>query len=70
MKVTELTRDELTELKQRYLMEKRDKEHEDEPSYGELAAIDELVSDDEVYAEYDYIDFVKDDFFCNSEVRQ
>lgn len=70
MKVTELTRDELTELKQRYLMEKRDEEHEDEPSYGELAAIDELVSDDEVYAEYDYIDFVKDDFFCNSEVRQ
>ena len=70
MKVTELTRDELTELKQRYLMEKRDEEHEDEPSYGELAAIDELVSDDEVYAEYDYIDFVKDDFFCNSEVIQ
>ncbi len=69
MKVTELNRDELTELKQRFLMEKRAEEHEDEPSYGELAQIDELVSDDEVYAEYDYIDFVKDDFFCNSEVE-
>ena len=61
MKVTELSRDELIELKQRYLMEKRDEAHEDEPSYGELAIVDELISDDEIY-----IDFVKDDFFCNS----
>ena len=70
MKVTELSRDELIELKQRYLMEKRDEAHEDEPSYGELASVDELISDDEVFAEFDYIDFEKDDFFCNSEVRQ
>ena len=51
-------------------MEKREEEHEDEPSYGELANVDELISDDEVYAEFDYIDFVKDDFFCNGEVKQ
>jgi len=67
MKVTELSRDELIELKQRYLMEKREEEHEDEPSYGELANVDELISDDEVYAEFDYIDFEKDDFFCNQK---
>ena len=70
MKVTELSRDELIELKQRYLMEQREEAHEDEPSYGELAIVDELISDDEIFAEFDYIDFEKDDFFCNSEVRQ
>ena len=66
MKVTELSRDELIELKQRYLMEQREEAHEEEPSYGELAIVDELISDDEIFAEFDYIDFEKDDFFCNS----
>ena len=62
MKVTELSRDELIELKQRYLMEQREEAHEEEPSYGELAIVDELISDDEIFAEFDYIDFEKDDF--------
>ena len=65
MKVTELTRDELIELKQRYLMEQREEAHEDEPSYGELSAIDELVTDEEVYQEYADVDFVEEDFFGN-----
>lgn len=60
MKVTELSRDELTELKERYYMERNDN-----VSYGELAAIDELVSDKEIFEEYSDICFVKDDFFCN-----
>lgn len=61
MKITELSRDELLEVKQRYYTE-----HENQsPSYGELADIDTLVSDDAVYDEYGDIDFVKDDFFCN-----
>ena len=64
MKVTELTRDELTELKTRYYSDLLDKRGET-PSYGELAQIDELVTDEEVYEEYDDVDFVKDDFFCN-----
>lgn len=65
MKVTELSRDELIELKQRYYTEKLDTVGES-PSYGELADIDELVTDEEVYAEYDDVDFVPDDFFTNT----
>ena len=64
MKVTELTRDELTELKTRYYSDLLDKRGES-PSYGELAQIDAHVTDEEVYEEYDDVDFVKDDFFCN-----
>ena len=64
MKVTELTRDELTELKTRYYSDLLDKRGET-PSYGELSAIDELVTDEEVYQEYADVDFVKDDFFGN-----
>ena len=64
MKVTELTRDELTELKTRYYSDLLDRLGET-PSYGELSAIDELVTDEEVYEEYADVDFVKDDFFGN-----
>ena len=64
MKVTELTRDELTELKTRYYSDLLDRRGET-PSYGELSAIDELVTDEEIYEEYADVDFVKDDFFGN-----
>ena len=64
MKVTELTRDELTELKTRYYSDLLDQRGET-PSYGEFSAIDELVTDEEVYQEYADVDFVKDDFFGN-----
>ena len=64
MKVTELTRDELTELKTRYYSDLLDQRGET-PSYGELSAIDELVSDEEVYQEYAEVDFVEEDFFGN-----
>ena len=64
MKVTELTRDELTELKTRYYSDLLD-ERGETPSYGELAQIDELVTDEEVYQEYADVDFVKEDFFGN-----
>jgi hypothetical protein len=64
MKVTELTRDELTELKTRYYSDLLDQRGET-PSYGELSAIDELVTDEEVYQEYADVDFVEEDFFGN-----
>ena len=64
MKVTELSRDELTELKTRYYSDLLDQRGET-PSYGELSAIDELVTDEEVYQEYADVDFVKEDFFGN-----
>ena len=60
MTVKELNRDQLIELKTTYYMNN----HEN-VSWGELADIDELVSDEEVYNEYDYITFTADDFFCS-----
>lgn len=60
MTVKELNRDQLIELKTTYYMNN----HEN-VSWGELADIDELVSDEEVYNEYDYITFTEDDFFCS-----
>ena len=64
MTVRELSREELLELKSRYYTELLDRKGES-PSYGELAQVETLVSDEEVYEEYDGIDFVKEDFFCN-----
>lgn len=61
MKVTELSREQLEELKSRYYMERNES-----VSYGELACIDELVTDEEIFKEYDYVDFVCDDFFCTA----
>lgn len=61
MKVAELTRDELKELKCRYALEK----------YGIFCfedGADEQVSDKDVFKEYDGVEFVKDDFFCNKGV--
>ena len=68
MKVRELTRDELLELKSRYYTELLDQKGES-PSYGELANVDTLVTDEEVYEAYDGIDFVKDDFFSNGGTK-
>lgn len=59
MKVTELSRDQLTELKVRYYTERNEN-----VSYGELANINELVTDAEIFEEYDFVCFVEDDFFC------
>ena len=65
MTVYDLNRDQLTEVKQRMLMEQYDQLGET-PSYGELADVDDLISDEEVYAEYAGTDFVPDDFFCSA----
>lgn len=58
MTVYELNRDQLIELKRNYYTQ----EYNDHPSYGELADIDNLVSDQEIYDAYDGTDFVPDDF--------
>lgn len=63
MTVRELNRDQLEELKQHYLTEQYDLRGEG-ISYGELAAADELVSDEEIFAAYEHVDFVPDDFWC------
>jgi hypothetical protein len=73
MTVHELSRDEIRELKERYLIElaNEGKYAEvlgvdwDAPSWGEMAAADEIVPDDVIFYNYEDIDFVPDDFFCN-----
>ena len=57
----ELTREQLIELKQRYYTERNEN-----VSYGELADIDNLVSDNEIFEEYGDITFVAEDFLCNN----
>lgn len=58
MKVKELTRSQLVELKERYYTEKNG-----DVSYGELANIDNIVTDNEIFEEYQNVDFVEEDFF-------
>jgi hypothetical protein len=66
MSVEELPREALQELKQRYYAEKYD----EDLSYGELADIDDIVSDEEVFDEYGGTSFTEDDFFCLANSRK
>lgn len=65
MRVFELTRDQLIELKQRMLFARLDKVGRC-PSYGEIADVDDNISDEAVYEEYDDTIFSMDDFFCTA----
>lgn len=62
MSVEELNRDQLIQLKQNMLMERMDEEGET-PSWGELAEVDSIITDEEVQQEYAGTDFVTDDFW-------
>lgn len=59
MNVMELNREQLLQLKQRYLCETQD----ETVSYGELAAADELVTDEQVFKMFDGYVFTEEDFF-------
>lgn len=65
MSVKELTKGQKTELKQRYYDEKLQEKENRTISYYEMMIIDDLVSDEEIESEYNYITFVNDDFFTN-----
>ena len=56
MKVTELNREQLVQLKQRMYMDRQ------WPSWSELAEVDGLISDEEVFEEFDGTDFTEEDF--------
>ena len=70
MDVTELSREQLTGLKQHYLIELASEGDYaevmgvewDEPSWGEIAAADEIVPDELVFDYYAGILFSEDDF--------
>lgn len=57
MTVTELNREQLTKLKQDYIMEVYDR-----PSWGILANADSLVPDEDVIEYYKSVEFVEEDF--------
>ena len=61
MKVGDLNRDQLTELKQ-HIVTERNYAKGWGASYQELADADSLVSDDEVFEEYGGTEFSEDDF--------
>lgn len=69
MHVTELSREELDELKYQYVDQLYDAGEYDDVigiGYGEIVdALD--IPDDIVFAHYDDIDFTEDDFFCNAK---
>ena len=62
MKVKDLTREQLIQLKQHYLTELRIKEGTG-VSFAELAEADNLVSDEVIFKEYARITFTDDDFY-------
>ncbi len=63
MTVYDLNRDQLIELKQRYLADAAGRDL----SYGELADADSIVTDEEVYNYYAGTEFVVDDFFSGED---
>lgn len=76
MTIKDLSKDQLHELKERYLMkladdgtfaEVMDVDY-NEPSYGDLANADEIVPDDVIEREYECVLFVEDDFFCAANI--
>lgn len=64
MRFCDLTKDQRTEVKQRLLCERLEKDENRTPSYGELANVDEAVSDKEAEEAYAGTEFVPDDFSC------
>lgn len=64
MTVKELNREQLIQLKQNFLDEENYRNGEG-TSYGELAAADELVSDETIFNEYSGYVFSEDDFWRN-----
>lgn len=59
MTVRELNRDQLDELKQRYIIDTVEN-----PSWGELADTDS-IADEIIFKEYELFVFTNDDFFCS-----
>lgn len=61
MKVKELNEFQLQELKQNLLCEKYDRMGKT-PSYWELAYVNNIIPDEEVYSSYENVNFAEEDF--------
>ena len=76
MTIKDLSKDQLHELKERYLMKLADEGtfaevmnvDYDAPSYKDLENADEIVPDVVIEREYEDVCFVVDDFFCMANV--
>lgn len=66
MKVTELNREQLISLKERYLIDWYDSIDQC-PSWDELADADNIIQDDLVFEYFEGIEFVPEDFGPSSE---
>ena len=64
MSITDLNREQLTELKQAYLTELLDRDGL-EPSWGELADADRLIPDAEIFEAYEGFIFSPGDFMTD-----
>ena len=72
MDVRDLNREQLTELKQHYMVQLTNEgtfaeivgRDYDAPSMEDLANADDIVPDDVIFRNYEGINFVADDFFC------
>ena len=65
MLVTELNREQLTELKCSILADWMSASNAS-PSYSDLANVDALISDEQAFDEYPDTVFTNDDFFCTA----
>lgn len=70
MTVRELKREYLQQLKIHYLDEILQKEENRGVSYGEMAAIDDIVTDAEIFEEYNHIYFVDEDFSSSDDEQE
>lgn len=63
--VSHLSKDEMTELKQRYLDNHLLETEDRTASYGELSCADDIVPDSLIAEAYGHYVFTENDFFCN-----
>lgn len=76
MDVTELNRNQIIELKERYMIELSDEGtysevmgvSHDAPSWGEILNADIIISDEIIFEHYGGYTFTDDDFFCSAKL--
>ena len=67
MTVRELSGDQMTELKQVCLLQELETKEHRTPSWGELAEVDKVYTDAQMYEWYQGVTFTDDDFCCSSD---
>lgn len=66
MTISDLNKEQFTELKWRYLDEIYQEETNRSISLDEIAEIDNIISDEEILEKYENYIFSPDDFFCTA----